>query len=659
MPKDKHLEKIYVLPLEKQREELEKIYRDRIEELKKRARMEKARYGISASEIEEARYILFILGESWEPLEDIEAEGQIEEAIEERAERRNNIIDDFKDKNSSKVDFEISANISAIYNIWKESGGNKEKAQAIIEEKIKNEKNEEKKREYEKLKNCYKDLEGLENFNTIRSLERDIERLKEKRDNLSIQKVKNLKLTERERYILEQAGRLDLAYGDNPGRLMQRVREAHNRGEDISRWRPEVWKNKYAVIAMSYPQVLSIPSKFGMEAAWNVRETIMRNPEIFSPGIDWRPEWGKKLVEKEKTFDRAPTWANIPGLINKILVAGLEVDPVRHIESVYKNARLEDRDNLAKIMEACIAKKMKSSDMLGIDGGCVEMRISKKYEAIYKFDEGGNLVNKNTKEEYIYNPEKNCFINKKTGGVLNKTLEQIVDTNCAFWLVIRHAKPIHVGSPYTEESLFHMGKPEIVEGFIALRNYFVREKTRERINKLDEYVNRIEKTPQDEERLLNQISEFKAKLTEAQIKDYEQDIDLILSKVYPIETYNNWGFERRFLEAEILKTKLSHQEAVKKLLKDKVIENLGEENKAVEKLKTILGADQKYRSALEAYFLLKKPPLDKIFGFEIRRARFGDLLLAFYGERRKMGIKNINDKNKIIQFINKSEAYGS
>lgn len=649
----------YSLPLEKQREEFEKKYRSRTQELIKKASKTKGGIRVSAMEIEEARYVLAVLGIAWEKIDKLDVE-ETKTEIGRRTEKRNRIFEELEEKNPT---LGLHENISKAYKFWGKTEEEKKEEISRLEKGLEEE-NKKKIKDEEKIKKIEDKLSFFrevkkddfnKNFTEVKKLEDELEKLRNKKEDLFIQACKNMNLTERERHILDYAGRMDLAYGDSPRRLMERVREAGLRGEDVTRWHAATWTNKYAVMAMTFPHLLSL-GRFSLEASWAVRDTATENPEFFAPGVTWdEKKWGKPFIkEKSELYGEPgsehptiPTWANIPGLVNKIVVSALEVDPVRHLEDLYKNARFEDRERLAKVIRDCLLKKMRASDMLGLDVGCVEMKVSEKYKETYQFDDvNGDLKNKKTGKRYIYDPVEKHFKDKETGEVwTEKTLEQIVDTNCAFWLITRYALPNHVGSPDNPESLFNAGKPEIIKGFTALKNYFIDKGTREEVEELDIYI-REEAKPTDELRITRRYLEMPFLETEEQRDHYEKNyLDPKLGEVYGQETIKKWDFERKILERSILDTGLPRKEAIRQLASE-----VSQENKAAEILKRLSNIRGKKRDYFENYFSKKK--VERIFNTSIKNLHFNQLILAYYAEINKINSKNKNEIEIIQKILN-------
>lgn len=677
----------YELPLEEQRRRLEEEYStpEAIEELKRiaRGKSPKGKFKIrtySPAQIEEARYKLLVLGEGWEVPEDLKSEKEVEiekERIKELLEEKKEDLEmEIIKAGEEGVISEDIKELRDLYQLgkWKDflKKKNWEKELSKLEEltkrgfEIAGMKDEEEKGKaeikYRKEKKgfinkligqCDRSL--LAKIEEIEKFEDDKEGLRKQKEKLEIERIKNFQrgglifgkygFSERQKRFYEEVGRIDLAYGDDPSKLMERVRKAGERGEDITRWRAEVWKNKYVVMAMTYPHILTVP-RLSMEASWYLKDTLKENPEFFSPGIEKEPDW-PTLEEKGEPYSVYPTWAKIPGLINKIVLSALEVDPVPHIEDLYKNARLADQADLQRVIQDCLVKKIKPEDIIGFDGGCFELKVKKRYKEKYQFDKKtGRLKDKVTEEEYDYDPLRNVFLDKE-GKELDKTLEEIIDTTSTFWLITRYMHPFQVGGPEIVRSVYTSGKPETQASLIANKNYFIDKSTRGRIEKMEEYLSKKEKFSPQENIIIQrelEVLDYILKSEEAW-KTYEGWLNEKLEKFYGIVNPESLSRERKILELKIRpymkKEKIGREEAI--LRRSQEIER---EKQAVENIKSYLKAKgidvEKDRKVIENS--LKSREIKNIDGFKLPHVDPNTLILEWV-----RSVERLKNRDEVIK----------
>lgn len=581
-------ETYYHFSLEEEREKLMEEYSDpeKIEEEKRKARRERAGRGFSAEDIEKARYILTVLGIGWETVENLKEEEEVKAGREKNREKIQEKIEDLENEVIKAAEEKlIPGEISELNDLfqlgkWKkflenkiEKEGNLQKKEELQNKLTDLEKLSEEKPKIETGADEYRKGEALVEYRKekkkflvgligqyerslvpkmaeIEELENYQGKLKDRGENLQIERLKNLKLTDRERYIAEQAGRIDLAYGDDPTKLMEKVREAADRGQDITRWNPRVWLNRYAVMAMTYPHLLTTP-RFGMEASWNLKETFTQNPEFFAPGVSKEKEWFQ-LEEKGKKYSLYPTWQGIPGLIKMPVLSALEIDPKLHLENLYKNASLWDRAEVASVMRNCLLKKFKPEDIMGWDGGCFELKVKKKYKEKYQFDKkNGRLKDKITGDEYTYDSDRKIFLDKNKKE-LGKKLEEIIDTTSTFWLVTRYMEPHQVGGPEVVRSVYTSGKPETQKSLIADKNYFPKKETQDKIEKMDDYLSNKEKFTESEQTIIAYLK--KLQKFETLSKEEKQTLERGIEEFFKRRDIDcsNWSFEKKLLMREIL-----------------------------------------------------------------------------------------------------------
>ncbi len=392
--------------------------------------------------------------------------------------------------------------------------------------------------------------EAVEQIEKIEAKEREIDEIKLKKFKEEQKKIPRLLGIARNNFI--DAGRIDVAFGKDIPEMMRYIRKMSERGMDITKVRPEVWQNKYAVAAVTFPQLLTFFAKGGMEATFNFKMTMAENPELYYQSMtlkEWREE-GKKLGYKEEDWpvfyekgepqDRYPTWSNIPGLTAKAIQSGLDVDPVRHVENIHRNTKLRYRANSEKHLGKWgVLKKLTVEDITHWDGGCFKPELKEMYKKGWEFDNFGILwqldekgKGKRTGKTYQDVLEKQLK-KKLTQKEVIKKIKKMLDESCAFMLVTRHLTASQIGSRDVPKSLFNVAKPQLQRLMVRFKDYFDETETIQRIEEMADYldIQTKYKTTQHEKELKNRLIDKEIEEYPEYLKKLEKDSKNKLNKL--------------------------------------------------------------------------------------------------------------------------------
>lgn len=145
-----------------------------------------------------------------------------------------------------------------------------------------------------------------------------------------------------------EAKRPDIAFGDDPAKLMTYVRNVVTDGE-LGKMDAEVWENKWVLAALTSSQWLTFWANADMTATGVACRTLRDNPDLLC-GQWTEEEWTKKMGfpkfdNNGAKIDFYPHWAQIPGLTIKAFQKMAAVD-TSWLVDMYNNAPAESRKEL-------------------------------------------------------------------------------------------------------------------------------------------------------------------------------------------------------------------------------------------------------------------------------------------------------------------------
>lgn len=629
------------VPFEERKEELEKkalaLTEKEIEELKKCADGKKE--SASREEIEEARYLLYLKGIAWETeelikkeIEEIEkikneienekkqskSEGRpvnLEEAKKSLSDKKETEealaeiekLKEFKEK-LSKRDYEKleekltlkilkteNPKLAKLMERKREHKENKEKLENIkkqadeefaesLSPKIKE------RLRFEKAKKSWAEFslpslfwKKIRPFVPIISRKTSIELSHMRTKEIFFGRLyfglrSNILIDKTLKYLYLEAGRPDIAFGNNLPGFMNFIRYMGERGEDITKLKPDVWNNPSAVIALDIPQVLALTGKGGsMEATWNLNQTLALHPWIVYEGIPkevWLKMGLPEFLQKGERIDKYPGWAGIAGIIRFFVEKGLSVDPNRTVERMWRNTPLEDKNKLEKIFKALLTK-ITPDRVAGFDVSVFELNIKENLKQKgWKILDDGKI--KDPQDHiWLYNPEKEIF-SRQDNPLIIKKAEEIINIGSAFWLIGRFISAHQLGSDWTENSIYAAGKPEIQNTIRKYKNYFVHSETRERALTLEQKLKGLSKEEAEFIDLVLKTPHYQSHFQIKKPGEKEEVERFVNRKLEKIEDVSFLSFEKKVIKYIIYYERdhreefknLSDEEIFKKLLKE-------------------------------------------------------------------------------------------
>lgn len=517
------------------------LSKEQIEELKKIARGELKK---SREEIEEARYLLYLLGIEWDianmliktkehlKILDKKIAKKIEESeklglptslekIEEKIQRKTEQQKGSKRKKNAPIDEK-----QELDEIQKEIKELKQQEGKISEEEFKEKKLAltikflekenpalaqllKEKSEKEKLKKALeKDLKEYEEKRIeawLKYLKENQEKERKKKDfyqsegllktlknyigakKAGISKTEVHWRTVAKYYYLEN-GRPDLAFGGDVEGLIKYIKGMQKKGQDITKIKWQVWENPVCLMALEPLQAVLLVKK---GPAWDFVHSLANYPFLIYKGVPHEilEKYGILSEEIENT-KKYPRWASNSGIIRFILQKSLSLDAEGTVEKMWQLTPDHEKEELQSLFLKSLAK-MSPKEVAEFDVSVFKIKINKeKQEAGWEISKDGTI--KDSKGNiWVYNPDEEKFFVKENPNQLAKA-EEIIDTESSFWIVGRHIAPNQLGDEWTEESIFVEGKPEIQNELIQAKNYFVNPETRKRAALLEKKGNKSE-----------------------------------------------------------------------------------------------------------------------------------------------------------------------
>jgi len=517
------------------------LSKEQIEELKKIARGELKK---SREEIEEARYLLYLLGIEWDiafmiakikerlKVLDKEINKKIEESeklglptslekIEEKIQRKTEQQKGSKRKKNTPIDEK-----QELDEIQKEIKELKQQEGKISEEEFKEKKLAltlkllekenpqlaellKEKAEKEKLKTTLlKDLKEYEEKRItawFEYLKKEAEKEKKKQEfyesegffktlknyigakKAGISKTEAHWRTVAKYYYLEN-GRPDLAFGGDAEGLIKYIKGMQKKGQDITKIKWQTWENPICLMALEPLQAVLVVKK---GPGWEFVHSLANYPFLIYKGIPHEIlEKHGILSEEIESTKKYPRWAGSSGIIRFILQKALSSDAEGTIEKMWQLTPDHEKEELQNIFLNSLAK-MTPKEVTEFDVGAFRLKIKQeKKEAGWEILKDGTI--KDPKGNiWVYNPDREEFFIKENPGQVAKA-EEIIDTGSSFWIVGRHIAPSQLGDEWTEESIFVEGKPEMQNELIQAKNYFVNPETRKRAALLEKKGNKSE-----------------------------------------------------------------------------------------------------------------------------------------------------------------------
>jgi molecular chaperone GrpE (heat shock protein) len=451
----------------------------KLDDMKKKARGES---GGSVSEINEARLILFVMGESYmttaEAVEGIE--DWTEEELSELEGDSKHLAKKIKERDLPKNIQEVRERLEQedtpkaqkmLKKIEKIDDKNSSKEKKVLKDYADNFLEKEDRR---LIKDQLETEESIDKFNKCtKQIKEYFKQIIKKRKTKNPFEAKYLPGYVKN--LLNEKGRPDLLYYNKPKEIKKHLELMKAGGLSMKDLGPEVWCSPIFIDSLSEGQMFELCTDGSSKSRENVIRTIAKYPQLLINNE--RPGQGYKAKRSAGLSRFAFRWA-------------WDVAPEPFNEFL-KNARqyAENRgfgENYQDWLKSVLIRH-NAKDMIAMDIQMFTPQLKYEFNKRFEFNKRGQLI---YKKESPQAPEVLVEnLEKETG---KKNLEELIDPDCGFMAFTRYATPDQLALQPADSQIATERKPIITEAYTTYRDFYEKEKTKSAINDLNKIVHEPE-----------------------------------------------------------------------------------------------------------------------------------------------------------------------